>query len=100
MVNAGLLGSTRCHLLAPGQSARPRKAPSRMKASEGLIRQQFGTAAADKYAQLYSQLKGSFPATASESTAYQIFNPYFAALVAGAGVAGAAQAVGSGVAQV
>jgi hypothetical protein len=67
---------------------------------EGLIRQQFGSAAASKYASLYGQLQKQFPPTTTESTAYQIFNPFFAALAAGAGVDSAAQAVSSATAGV
>lgn len=67
---------------------------------QGLIKQQFGPAAASKYASLYSQLQKQFPPTPTESTAYQIFNPFFAALVAGDGIAAAAQAVASATAGV
>jgi hypothetical protein len=67
---------------------------------EGLIKQQFGAAAASKYASLYSQYQAQVPPTATESTAYEIFNPYFSALAAGAGVDAAAQTVTSAVANV
>lgn len=67
---------------------------------QGLIKQQFGQAAAAKYASLYKQLQSKFPPTPTESTAYEIFNPYFAALVAGEGIDAAAQAVSSAVAGV
>lgn len=67
---------------------------------QGLLHQEFGAAAATEYASLYSQLQSKVPPTSTESTAYQIFNPFAAALATGMGVSQAGQAVASGIAGV